>query len=110
MEQNSNYIYNIYTKCKIYSLDSKWRIYSTMVVKEGRIWAIGMEEILDTLSEEYRIFDLDYKYVFPGLIEGHGHFISLGEEIGRASCRERAEMGVCAAAVEETVEREIRET
>jgi len=79
MEADSAYIYDVYTNGKIYSLDSQGRIYSTMVVKDGRIWAIGMEEILDTLSEEYRIFDLDYKYVFPGLIEGHGHFISLGE-------------------------------
>src|SRR5690625_7681224 len=83
MEADSAYIYDVYTNGKIYSLDSQGRIYSTMVVKDGRIWAIGMEEILDTLSEEYRIFDLDYKYVFPGLIEG---------QIGRASCRERVEM------------------
>src|SRR5690625_6727307 len=78
MEADSAYIYDVYTNGKIYSLDSQGRIYSTMVVKDGRIWAIGMEEILDTLSEEDRIFDLDYKYVFPGLIEGQGYVISLG--------------------------------
>src|SRR5690625_33114 len=75
MEADSAYIYDVYTNGKIYSLDSQGRIYSTMVVKDGRIWAIGMEEILDTLSEEYRIFDNVRSEEHTSELQSRGHLV-----------------------------------
>lgn len=81
MKTESAHIYDVYTNGKIYSMDSEGGMYSTMVIKGDRILAVGTEEILDTLTGEHRSFDLGGQFVFPGWIEGHGHFISLGEVI-----------------------------
>ncbi len=50
-----------------------------VLVKNGRIKAVGTsKEILKlVISEE--VVDLDGKFLMPGFIEGHGHFLMLGE-------------------------------
>ena len=54
--------------------------YTAMIVENGRILAMGGDQIRDLISDrEYNSVDLKGQYVFPGLIEGHGHFMSLGE-------------------------------
>lgn len=81
MESEITANYDVFTNGRIYSMDPEGRIHTTMIVKEGRIHAVGDADILDTLSGRYQETDLKNQFVFPGLIEGHGHFKSLGEVI-----------------------------
>ena len=51
-----------------------------MIVKGGRIVAVGStEELSKQVEAGMKVMDLDGKFVMPGFIEGHGHFLMLGE-------------------------------
>lgn len=77
-EFNTTYFHN----ATIYSMDSTSSTYSAMIVKDGHIIELGDDAIKNQLNgENYESIDLDGQYVFPGLIEGHGHFMSLGEVV-----------------------------
>ena len=66
----------------IYSMDDQKGKYTAMVVENGKIRALGGEEIRSEIGDrKVRTVDLKGRYVFPGLIEGHGHFMSLGEVV-----------------------------
>ncbi|MBY5958464.1 amidohydrolase [Membranicola marinus] len=66
----------------IYSMDSSSSIFSTMIVEKGQIRAVGVADIKEQLAgKDYESIDLNGQVVFPGLIEGHGHFMSLGEVV-----------------------------
>lgn len=64
---------------KIITLDESKPTVETLAVHQGRILAIGRsEEILPYISKSTVVIDLKGKTAIPGLIESHGHFISLG--------------------------------
>lgn len=66
----------------INSMDGQGRRYTSMLVQNGQIVALGGEEIVSELDHgDYESFDLEGRFVYPGLIEGHGHFLSLGEVV-----------------------------
>ena len=51
-----------------------------LIVKDGRITAVGTtEEITAKLGADAKPLDLDGKFLMPGFIEGHAHFLMLGE-------------------------------
>ncbi len=51
-----------------------------VAVKNGRIVAVGsMDELAPYVSSSTTVLDADGGLVIPGLIEGHGHFLGLGE-------------------------------
>ncbi|MEO0616029.1 MAG: amidohydrolase [Pseudomonadota bacterium] len=52
--------------------------FDAMVITDGRIVAIGGEEILDGYAAE-RVIDVKGKTILPGLIDAHGHVSSLGQ-------------------------------
>ena len=71
-----------YYNGNIYSMDEASGHFTAMIVEDGRILALGGDQIRDMISDqEYQSINLDGRYVFPGLIEGHGHFMSLGEVV-----------------------------
>jgi predicted amidohydrolase YtcJ len=65
----------IYHHGKIMTVDSQMTEASVMVVKNGKIIAIGNDQLLEsyTCSPEQMV-DLNDQYVFPGLIDAHCHF------------------------------------
>ncbi len=66
----------------IYSMDQNLTVHTAMIVENGLISALGGNELKSRLEgREYEDINLDGKFVFPGLIEGHGHFLMLGEVI-----------------------------
>ena len=68
----------IIKNAKIYSVDNEFHVFESMVVKDGRILAIGMEsEIQERFASEI-ILDLDGKPVYPGFIDPHCHFYGYG--------------------------------
>jgi predicted amidohydrolase YtcJ len=51
-----------------------------MIVKGGRIVAVGStEELSKKVEASMKVLDLGGKFVMPGFIEGHAHFLMLGE-------------------------------
>jgi predicted amidohydrolase YtcJ len=51
-----------------------------LIVKDGRIAAVGSkDEITKLIESDMEVLDLDGKFLMPGFIEGHGHFLMLGE-------------------------------
>lgn len=73
--------FHVFTNGKIYTMDPGGRTFNTMVLKGGKIHALGGENLPDSIPAGYKKTDLKNQFVFPGLIEGHGHFLSLGEVI-----------------------------
>jgi predicted amidohydrolase YtcJ len=51
-----------------------------IAITKGRILAVGSNEsIKPFVGAETRVVDLDGKFVMPGFIEGHAHFVGLGQ-------------------------------
>lgn len=72
----------LYHNGTIYSMDDQNQKFTSMLVEDGKIIQLGGEQLKDQLGNEpYQSFDLEGRFVFPGLIEGHGHFLSLGEVV-----------------------------
>jgi len=65
----------IYHNGKIFTMDEQMPEASTMVIKDGKIVAIGNEELLESYTcEPKNMVDLKSQYVYPGLIDAHCHF------------------------------------
>ena len=53
-----------------------------LAVNDYRIAAVGTDdEIVALIGPNTQVIELDGRFVMPGFIEGHGHFISLGESL-----------------------------
>ncbi len=65
---------------KIVTLDENIPEGSAIAVKDGRILEVGNEIAIGKFAGRgTQIVDLDGKLAVPGLIEGHGHFLGLGD-------------------------------
>ncbi len=50
-----------------------------LAVKDGRVAALGStEEIRTTVGPDTEVIELDGRLAIPGFIEGHGHFLGVG--------------------------------
>ena len=64
---------------KIATLDEGNAVVSALAVRDGRIAAVGAdEEVGGWIGEGTRVIDLAGRLAIPGFIEGHGHFMGLG--------------------------------
>lgn len=53
-----------------------------IAIKEDKIIALGSNiEIKKYVGDSTKIIDLDGKFVMPGFVESHAHFVSLGESL-----------------------------
>lgn len=63
----------------VVSVDSTQSQYQALAVEHGKIIALGSnQEIASQIGPATQVIDLDGRTAIPGLIEGHGHFLSLG--------------------------------
>ncbi len=70
----------ILTHAKVVTMDDARPQAEAVAVAGGTILAVGSaEEIERHRGPETRVLDLGGKLVVPGFIEGHGHFLSLGQ-------------------------------
>ena len=61
---------------------------SALAVRGDRIVAMGTDDEIRALAgPATRVLDVDGRLVTPGFIEGHGHFMSLGETLGLLDLR-----------------------
>lgn len=64
---------------KIVTMDDQFPEVQAAAVKNDRIFALGSnEEIREFIGRTTNIIDLDGKLAIPGFIEGHGHFLGIG--------------------------------
>ena len=59
-----------------------------IAVRGGKILSVGTNEEIELVTgAETEVIDLNGALVLPGLIEGHGHFMSLGESLMQLDLR-----------------------
>ena len=64
---------------KIVTVDSTLPEAEAVAVKGGKILAVGTDDQIEGhITEATEVVDLEGKLAIPGFIEGHGHFMSLG--------------------------------
>jgi predicted amidohydrolase YtcJ len=72
----------IYYNGVIYTVDSLQPVVAAIAIKDGRILALGNNsEILALAGTKTEKTDLKGRFVMPGFIEGHGHFLGLGQSL-----------------------------
>ena len=69
---------SIYYNAAIYQLDSGFHVSDAIAIDSGRIVAIGKESEIRARFNARKWTDLRGKFVYPGLIDAHSHFIAYG--------------------------------
>jgi predicted amidohydrolase YtcJ len=62
---------------KIYTIDSVMKAATVMVINQGKIVAVGGDELLAKYQSD-SVLMADDKFIYPGLIDAHSHFYGLG--------------------------------
>lgn len=66
----------------ITTMDESQPSVEAVAIAKDRIIAVGNNaQIKKYIRDETQILDLDGKFAMPGLIEGHGHFVGLGQSM-----------------------------
>jgi predicted amidohydrolase YtcJ len=68
----------------IYTVDSAFPVAEAMVVKDGKIVAVGNSEQLMERYEAKEKLDANGKFIYPGLIDAHAHFYGYAMTLQRA--------------------------
>lgn len=65
---------------RIVTVDSDNPEVEAVAVRNGRIEAVGkLSEIRPLIGDSTRVIDLQGRFAMPGFIEGHAHFLGLGQ-------------------------------
>jgi predicted amidohydrolase YtcJ len=65
---------------KVVTMDSRHPTAQAIAVRSGKILALGSDAGMKTLTgPRTRVIDLNGRLAIPGFIEGHGHFMGVGE-------------------------------
>jgi len=89
---------------KVATMDERRPLAEAVAIKGERIVAVGSAaEIAAHIGPQTKVIDTAGKFVIPGFIEGHGHFLSLGEQkmkldVASATSWEEVVAAVAAAA------------
>ena len=63
----------------IATVDADYGNVSAMAINDYKITAVGSDkEISEYIGEQTQVIELNGRFVMPGFIEGHGHYMSLG--------------------------------
>lgn len=73
--------------CRIYTVDEQFNSAEAMVIREGRILALGTEADLRSRYKSAKEEDLKGSFVYPGFIDAHAHFLGYGLGLGRVDLR-----------------------
>lgn len=65
----------------IYTLDSAFSTTEAMLIKEGKILATGDTASLLKAYEVKEKLDAGGKFIYPGLIDAHAHFVGYGQSL-----------------------------
>lgn len=89
----------------VHTVDEAQPRAEALAVVGASIAAVGTdEEIRRWIGEDTRVIDLDGRLALPGLIEGHGHYMSLGESLVQLDLRDAEDWNEIVAAVDRAVD------
>jgi predicted amidohydrolase YtcJ len=69
----------------IYTVDSSFSTAEAMVVSGGKIIATGKKDELEKIYEAKEKLDAEGKFIYPGFIDAHAHFMGYAESLTRAN-------------------------
>lgn len=69
---------------RIYLVDSVFNTAEAMVIKDGRIEATGTASELEKIYDVKEKIDANGKFVYPGFIDAHAHFVGYGNSLQTA--------------------------
>ena len=69
----------------IYTVDSSFNTAEAMVVKDGKIVATGKTAELEARYEATEKLDVQGKFIYPGFIDAHAHFVGYGNSLQRVN-------------------------
>lgn len=81
MDQADLLIYN----ATIYTVDSAFALAEAMAIKDGKILAVGTTTSLDSLYTYKEKLDAGGKFIYPGFIDAHAHFLGYGNSLQRVN-------------------------
>jgi predicted amidohydrolase YtcJ len=67
----------------IYTVDSSFTIAEAMAVKDGKIVETGTKADLQKKYDAKETLDAGGKFIYPGFIDAHAHFLSYGYRLNR---------------------------
>jgi len=70
---------------KIYTVDSAFGTAQAMAIKDGKILATGTDAAILGSYTARDTIDAGGKFVYPGFIDAHGHFVGYGESLFMAN-------------------------
>ncbi|WP_371195629.1 amidohydrolase [Glaciecola sp. SC05] len=79
---NNKFADRVLTNGTVITVEADLPEVQAIALKDGRILALGSgDSILAYIGPDTDVIDLDGRVAMPGFIEGHGHFISLGQAL-----------------------------
>lgn len=69
----------------IYTVDSAFTVCEAMVIKDGKILATGSSAELEKKYDATEKLDAEGKFIYPGLIDAHAHFVGYGNSLQRVN-------------------------
>jgi predicted amidohydrolase YtcJ len=69
----------------IYTVDSAFSTAEAMVVSEGKIVATGKKDELEKNYDTKEKLDAEGKFIYPGFIDAHAHFVGYGNSLQRVN-------------------------
>ena len=72
----------------IYSVDDQWTIHQAMAIQNGKIIATGTEREILNQYVAPKIIDCEKKFIYPGLIDAHCHFLGYGRMLNEVDLSE----------------------
>lgn len=95
----------ILTGGKVITVDKNIPEAEALAIKGSKILAVGSDEdIKEYRGDHTTIIELKGKLAIPGFIEGHGHFISLGNAMMKLDLKQAKNWSEIVAMVEKAVE------
>jgi len=88
----------------LFTVDADRPRATALAASDDTIVAVGSDpEIRRWVGDETRVIDLEGRLALPGLIEGHGHYMSLGESLVQLDLRAARTWSEIVGRVEEAV-------
>ncbi|MBI5856861.1 MAG: amidohydrolase [Sphingobacteriales bacterium] len=69
----------------IYTVDSSFSIAEAMAIKDGKIVATGKTTDLEKEFDAKEKIDAQGKFIYPGFIDAHAHFVGYGNSLQRVN-------------------------
>ena len=70
---------------KIYTVDSGFTIAEALAVKDGKIIAVGSNDMILSQYHSKDTVDAEGQTVYPGFIDAHAHFVGYGQQLFTAN-------------------------